>query len=187
VTPSVYTVPNLITVARTLAAVALAVSALAGGRTALAVAAFLTYWVGDMLDGLSARLLRQETRFGAVLDIVADRACCSLCVAALLVLRPAMALPLAVFLIQFMLLDSQLSLAFLRWPILSPNYFHVVHRGVYRWNWSPPAKAVNTAALVLLVLVSPTPIVPLVLALAVAAVKVVSLLTVARLASPAPA
>jgi phosphatidylglycerophosphate synthase len=178
------TVPNAITVVRTVVAMVLAVAAVIGESSALTVAAFLTYWTGDALDGLSARVLKQETRFGAVLDILADRACCSLCVAALLVLRPDMALPLTVFLIQFMVLDCQLSLAFLRWPILSPNYFHVVHRAVYRWNWSPPAKAVNTAALVALVLIAPSPLYPLALALAILAVKAVSLVTVTRLAGP---
>jgi CDP-diacylglycerol--glycerol-3-phosphate 3-phosphatidyltransferase len=181
----VYTVPNLVTVVRTVAAIVLAVAALVEESIPLAAAAFLTYWIGDMLDGLSARILKQETRFGAVLDILADRACCSLSVAALLVLRPDMALPLTVFLIQFMVLDCHLSLSFLRWPIVSPNYFHLVHRGVYRWNWSPPAKAVNTSALVILVLFAPSPLYPLALALAVAVVKALSLLTVSRLPAPA--
>lgn len=179
----IYTVPNLITIVRTVASLILAVMALVDRSLPLAVAAFLTYWIGDMLDGLSARLLKQETRFGAVLDILSDRANCSLCVAALLVLRPDMAVPLTVFLIQFMVLDCHLSLSFLRWPIVSPNYFHVVHRGVWRWNWSPPAKAVNTSALVVLVLFAPSPLYPLALALAVATVKVVSLVTVSRLPS----
>jgi CDP-diacylglycerol--glycerol-3-phosphate 3-phosphatidyltransferase len=181
VTTEIYTVPNLITILRTVAALVLAVMSLVERSIPLAVAAFLTYWIGDMLDGLSARILKQETRFGAVLDILSDRANCSMCVAALLVLRPDMALPLTVFLVQFMVLDCHLSLSFLRWPIVSPNYFHVVHRGVWLWNWSPPAKAVNTSALVILVLFAPSPLYPLALALAVAVVKVVSLLTVSRL------
>jgi len=181
VTTEIYTVPNLITIVRTVAALVLAVMSLVERSIPLAVAAFLTYWIGDMLDGLSARILKQETRFGAVLDILSDRANCSMCVAALLVLRPDMALPLTVFLVQFMVLDCHLSLSFLRWPIVSPNYFHVVHRGVWLWNWSPPAKAVNTSALVILVLFAPSPLYPLALALAVAVVKVVSLLTVSRL------
>jgi len=175
------TVPNAITVVRTAVAMGLAVAALMSASAALTVAAFLTYWTGDMLDGLAARLLNRETRFGAVLDILCDRACCSLCVAALLVLRPDMAVPLTVFLVQFMVVDCQLSLAFLRWPIRSPNDFGTVHRGVYRWNWSPPAKAVNTAALVTLVLVAPSAWYPLALAVAVLAVKVVSLVVVERL------
>jgi len=114
------------------------------------------YWIGDIADGMAARGLRQETRAGAVLDIVADRACTALCAAALLVLRPGTALPVAVFLIQFMVLDCLLSLSFLRWPLLSPNYFGQVHRPVYRWNWSPLAKALNSGGVVVLVLVAPS-------------------------------
>lgn len=181
---SIFTMPNLITVVRTVAAIALAVPAVTRASVPFAVAAFACYWCGDVLDGFAARRLGQETRFGAVLDILADRACCSVCVAAMLVLRPDMALPLAVFLIQFMVLDAHLSLAFLRWPILGPNYFHLVHRVVYQWNWSPPAKAVNTSALVLLVLVAPAPLYPLGLSLAVAGVKAASLLSVSHLDEP---
>ncbi|WP_239127581.1 CDP-alcohol phosphatidyltransferase family protein [Asanoa siamensis] len=181
-----YTIPNLVTAVRTIAAVSLAAAALVHRSVPLVAAAFAIYWIGDMLDGLAARILRQETRFGAVLDILSDRACCSLCVAVVIVLRPDMAFPLALFLLQFMVLDCQLSLSFLRWPIVSPNYFYVVHRAVYLWNWSPPAKAVNTSALVVLVLLAPSPLYPLALALAVTAVKVISLVTVSRLREAGP-
>lgn len=181
--PNPVNVPNAITLVRTVAAMVLAVMAIAEADVALAVAAYLVYWIGDILDGLSARLLGQETRVGAVFDIISDRGCTSLCAAALLVLRPDMALPLAIFLIQFMVIDTMLSLAFLRWPLLSPNYFYEVHRGVYRWNWSPPAKALNTGALVVLVLVAPSPLWPTAFTLAVTVVKVVSLIAVARLLS----
>lgn len=184
--PTPVNVPNAITIVRTVASVILAVTAIVEASVALAVAAYLVYWIGDILDGLSARLLGQETRVGAVFDIVSDRACTSLCAASLLVLRPDMALPLAIFLIQFMVIDTMLSLAFLRWPLLSPNYFYEVHRGVYRWNWSPPAKALNTAALVVLVLVSPSPLWPAGFALAIVAVKTVSLVVVARLLTAEP-
>ena len=180
------TVPNAVTAARTVAAIALALAAVTRVSVGWAVAAYLCYWLGDMLDGASARVLRQETRAGAVFDIVADRACCGACAAALLVLRPDLAVPVGVFLGQFLVVDCLLSLAFTRWPILSPNYFYLVHRGVYRWNWSPPAKAVNTAGLVLLALVAPSPWWSTSFALGVTAIKVVSLRTVAALPTASP-
>ena len=67
--------------------------------------------------------------------------------------RPGRAPPVvhpvvAVFLLSFMVLDTMLSLAFLCWPVLSPNYFHLVDRTVWRLNWSPLAKAANTAGVV---------------------------------------
>ena len=179
--------PNAITVVRTVAGVSLAVAAIIEASVTLAIAAYLAYWIGDVFDGMAARLLKQETRFGAVFDIVSDRACSSLCVAALLVLKPNAAIPCAIFLFEFLVIDCQLSLAFLRWPLLSPNYFYLVHRGVYRWNWWPPAKVLNTTAIAVLVLVLDSPWYATALAVAVTVVKIWSLVVVARLPSPDPA
>ncbi|HEY6745946.1 MAG TPA: CDP-alcohol phosphatidyltransferase family protein [Mycobacteriales bacterium] len=173
-------VPNAVTAVRTAGSVGLAVAALSHRSAALLVAAYLIYWVGDILDGAAARALGQETRTGAVFDIVADRACTSACAAALIVLRPSAALPVALFLAQFMVVDQLLSLMFLRWPVLGPNYFAGVDGRIYRWNWSPPAKALNTAAVVILAVVAPTAA-AVTFALGVAAVKVVSLVSAARL------
>lgn len=181
---TVVNVPNAVTLVRTVGAVCLATAAITTHDTALLVAAYLTYWAGDILDGLLARALGQETRAGAVFDILADRACTSVCAAGVLMARPGMAVPVTVFFIQFMVVDNLLSLAFLRWPLLSPNHFAQVSPAVYRWNWSPPAKALNTGALVVLVAVSATPLAPTLLAAAVAAVKLASLLALLRLPVP---
>ncbi|MEV4497004.1 CDP-alcohol phosphatidyltransferase family protein [Micromonospora arborensis] len=178
-------VPNAITAVRTAVSVGLAVAALTHRSVHLLIAAYLVYWIGDILDGVAARALGQETRTGAVFDIVADRACTSACAAALVVLRPATALPIAVFLVQFMVIDQLLSLMFLRWPLLSPNYFARVDRRIYLWNWSPPAKALNTAAVVLLAIFAPMAA-AVAFALGVAAVKVVSLVCAARLPAGLP-
>ncbi|GAB7046867.1 CDP-alcohol phosphatidyltransferase family protein [Catenuloplanes indicus] len=179
------TVPNLITLVRTVGAVALALAALVTGSWPLLIGAYAVYWIGDTLDGIVARWLKQETRAGAVFDIISDRACTSLCLAALLTLKPGMVVPLAIFLVQFMVLDTMLSLSFLMWALVSPNYFAEVDRSVYRWNWSPPAKVLNTSAVVLLVLVSPSPLYPALLAAAVTLVKIASMVRIARLVSPA--
>ncbi|MFG1916584.1 CDP-alcohol phosphatidyltransferase family protein [Micromonospora sp. NPDC048898] len=178
-------VPNAITAVRTAGAVGLAVAALSQRSAHLLIAAYLVYWIGDILDGVAARALGQETRTGAVFDIVADRACTSACAAALIVLRPATALPIAVFLVQFMVIDQLLSLMFLRWPLLSPNYFASVDHRIYLWNWSPPAKALNTAAVVLLAIFAPMAV-AVTFAVGVAAVKVVSLICAARLPAGLP-
>jgi phosphatidylglycerophosphate synthase len=146
------TVPNAVTVTRTVAAVVLGVAALVHHSPGILVGAYAVYWAGDMLDGWSARRLGQETRIGAVLDIICDRACMAVLAGAYLALRPAAAVPMGVFLLQFMVLDCVLSLAFLGWAIKSPNDFHVVDPLVYRLNWSPPAKALNTSAVVLAML-----------------------------------
>jgi phosphatidylglycerophosphate synthase len=174
-------VPNAVTLIRTVVAMVLATAAITGHSLPLLLAGYGVYWIGDILDGALARRLGQETRAGAVFDIVADRGCTALCASALIMLRPDATLPVAVFLVQFMVIDCLLGLAFLRWPLLSPNYFGRVHRQVYLWNWSPPAKALNTGGLVGLVLLAPLPAGPAVFAFAVLVVKIVSLVTVSRL------
>jgi CDP-diacylglycerol--glycerol-3-phosphate 3-phosphatidyltransferase len=177
-------VPNVITIVRTVAAVSLAAAGVVQHNAWLIAAAYACYWIGDMLDGLSARLLHQMTRFGAVFDIVCDRACYSITVTGLIVIQPEVVLPCVIFLIQFLVLDTMLSLSFLRWPILSPNYFYEVHRGIYRWNWWPPAKVVNTTCLVVAIVASSHIWIATVLALLATAVKVVSLVVVSRLPAP---
>jgi phosphatidylglycerophosphate synthase len=162
---AVATWANAVTTLRTVVAVTLGLeSVLASSRTMLLLA-YAVYWVGDVADGQLARRLGQETRVGAVLDIVCDRACCSVLVCALALHEPRLWPALAVYLLQFMVVDQVLSLSFLRWPLLSPNYFYGVDRTVWRWNWSPLAKAANTAGVVIAVL---TGMLPVALAVAVA-------------------
>jgi CDP-diacylglycerol--glycerol-3-phosphate 3-phosphatidyltransferase len=174
------TVPNYITAIRTVAAVAVGVAALVTGSVALIAMAYGVYWLGDMLDGWAARQLGQETRAGAVLDIVSDRACTAVLSAALVSLVPDIAVVAVVFLLSFMVLDTMLSLAFLCWPIVSPNYFHQIDRRVWAWNWSPPAKAANTAGVVAAVVLGQYSL-ALGIALAVFAVKLWSAAAVVRL------
>jgi CDP-diacylglycerol--glycerol-3-phosphate 3-phosphatidyltransferase len=144
--------PNAITAIRTVAAVSLGMLAATHQSLSLLVASLAVYWVGDIADGAVARLTGQETRVGAVLDIVCDRLCAAVFYLGLVWLFPGLWLPVAVYLTQFMVVDTFLSLAFLAWPILSPNYFYLVDRTLWRWNWSKPGKAVNSAAFALLLL-----------------------------------
>lgn len=177
---SLRTWPDLVTLVRTALAVGIGALGVARADLALIAVAYAVYWAGDIADGWLARRIGQETRAGAVLDIVCDRACTSLLCVGLLAQLPAV-LPVAVvFLLSFMALDTMLSLAFLCWPVLGPNYFGRVDRQVYRLNWSPPAKALNTAAVVLLV-VAGQYTAALVVASAVVLLKVWSALRVGRL------
>jgi CDP-diacylglycerol--glycerol-3-phosphate 3-phosphatidyltransferase len=155
--------PNLITIIRTAAAIVFGSVALIQGSVTWVITAYATYWVGDILDGRVARWAKQETRLGAVFDILADRASSSICICAFILIKPAFVAPLTVYWIQFMVVDALLSCAFLHWPILSPNYFYKVNRTVWLWNWSPPAKAANTGLLLVVLLTLPT-VVALVLA-----------------------
>ena len=92
-----------------------------------------------------------------------------------------MLVPIAVFLFQFMVLDAHLSLTFLNWPLRSLNYFNLVDRTVYQWNWSTIGKAFNSGALVILMLTTRSPLACTALALSVTAVKVGSLVRVHRI------
>jgi phosphatidylglycerophosphate synthase len=142
------TVPNAVTLVRTVLAVLLGVIAVAMGDLRLLAVAYGVFWAGDIADGWTARKLGQETRAGAVFDIVCDRACTGILCVGLVASVPSALPVVVVFVLSFMVLDSMLSMAFLCWPVLSPNYFHVVDRRVWQLNWSPLAKAANTAGVV---------------------------------------
>jgi CDP-diacylglycerol--glycerol-3-phosphate 3-phosphatidyltransferase len=177
------TAANGVTLARTVVAVPLGLWALVLTSAPLLVLAYCVYWIGDIADGWLARRRGEETRTGAVLDIVSDRACSSVLVCGLMMLQPQLWPALTVFLVQFMVVDCVLSLSFVRWPwLLSPNYFFRVDSAIYRLNWSPAAKAANTAGVVLVVSAGHLPT-ALTVAVAQLAIKIWS---AARLLSLAP-
>ncbi|MDQ3367897.1 MAG: CDP-alcohol phosphatidyltransferase family protein [Myxococcota bacterium] len=103
------------------------------------------YWVLDVVDGFLARAFDQETRLGAQFDILADRVLVAFFYLNYVMLYPHLMLPVAMFLFQFMGIDHFLSNQFMRWPIKSPNYFHLVDKTIWQWNWSPIGKLVNSA------------------------------------------
>ncbi|MBG6066967.1 CDP-alcohol phosphatidyltransferase family protein [Micromonospora ureilytica] len=174
------TVPNYITAIRTVAAVTVGIVALVSGSVALMAVSYGIYWIGDVLDGWTARRLGQETRAGAVFDIVSDRACTAVLCVGLVSLIPDVAVVAVVFLLSFLVLDTMLSLAFLCWPVLSPNYFHLVDRRVWALNWSPVAKVANTAGVIGAIAFEQYPL-ALGVAVAVVAVKLWSITAVVGL------
>jgi len=176
----VRTVANAVTLGRTVAAVVIAGVGIATGQIALLGVAYAVYWIGDIADGWFARRLGQETRLGAVFDIISDRACTSILCVGLIAEIPGIVTVAVAFFLSFMVLDTMLSLSFLCWPLLSPNYFDQADRLVYKLNWSPPAKAINTAGVIVLALVGLTPA-ALLLTAALGAIKVWSGLRVLRL------
>lgn len=175
--------PNLVTLLRTVAAIGVGAAAVARADVALLALAYAIYWVGDVADGWLARRLGQETRTGAVFDIVGDRACTVLLCGGLVAAHPHAWLVVGVFLVSFAVVDTMLSLSFLHWDLLGPNDFHTVDRRVWLLNWSPAAKALNTTGVVGLVLLGATAP-ALVLAVAGLAVKVWSGVRVASLLAP---
>jgi CDP-diacylglycerol--glycerol-3-phosphate 3-phosphatidyltransferase len=177
---------TVITGVRTVASVVLAATAAYEQSLTLLVVALVVYWVGDMLDGFYARVRDCETRIGAVLDIMCDRFNAAAFYIGLAWLQPDLSPAIFVYLAEFMVVDCFLSIAFLAWPVRSPNYFFVVDRPIWLWNWSKPAKAVNSALFAVLLLVTGWMWVGLAIATALLVLKCVSLHRLVRIGLPVP-
>ncbi len=175
-----------VTFVRTVVSVGLALYAAYDRSLTLLLVALAVYWVGDMADGALARLTDTETRIGAVFDIVSDRLCAGAFYVGLVWLEPAMALPVGIFLLEFAVVDTFVSLAFLAWPLRSPNYFHLVDRPIWLANWSKPGKAANSSAVAVLMVVTHSVPLCTAVALCLLAVKIWSLVRLNRLGLPLP-
>lgn len=182
-----FTSATVVTIVRTVVAVAIAGYAAHAQDLTWLLVALGVYWVGDMADGALARLRGCETRIGATLDILSDRFCAASFYVGLVWLQPEFALPVFIYLAEFMVVDCFLSLAFLAWPVRSPNYFFVVDRPIWLWNWSKPAKAANSAVFAVLLVVTGWVWLGVAIAVALLAVKWVSLMRLGRLGLPVPA
>ena len=186
---------TIITFIRTIAAVTIIGFALHADRTGgfwspalkLLVVGLVVYWVGDTLDGQVARRLHHETRIGAVLDIMSDRFCAASFYLGLAWLHPEFTVPVLIYLAEFMVVDCFLSIAFLAWPVRSPNYFFVIDRTLWLWNWSKPGKAVNSSLFAVLLLVTGWVWVGVVIASALLVMKTISLVRLGRIGLPVPA
>jgi CDP-diacylglycerol--glycerol-3-phosphate 3-phosphatidyltransferase len=172
---TLFTVASGITLARTLVAVIFVVFAILQDNQWLLFAGLACYWVGDILDGIAARALRQEMRSGALFDIVADRLCVSLIYLTYGYMHPDMMWAIGIYLVEFMFIDGFLSLAFLFWPLLSPNYFFLVDRRIFNLNWSPLGKVANSSVFLLATVFIGSPILSASIAVVVTGVKLYSL------------
>ena len=181
-----WTSATVVTFVRTAVSVTLSAWAAYDGSLRLLVVALVVYWVGDMLDGFVARVRDEETRIGAVMDIFSDRFCAAAFYIGLAWLEPHLSPAIFVYLAEFMVIDCFLSIAFLAWPIRSPNYFDEVDRRIWLWNWSKPGKATNSALFAVLLLVTGWMWLGLAIALALLALKCVSLAWLMRLGLPLP-
>jgi CDP-diacylglycerol--glycerol-3-phosphate 3-phosphatidyltransferase len=175
---------TVITAIRTVAAVTLAAWATYHENKTLLVVALIVYWVGDSMDGWVARLRDCETRIGAVMDIMSDRFCAAAFYVGLAWLEPHLAPAIVVYLAEFMVIDCFISIGFLAWPITSPNYFYVVDRKLWLWNWSKPGKATNSALFAVLLLVTHNMWLGLAIATALLVMKSASLVRLVRLGLP---
>ena len=177
---------TVITAVRRVVSLALSVAAVLDESKTLLVAGLAVYWVADMGDGAWARVRNCETRTGAVVDLLCDRLNCAAFYVGLAWLEPVMAIPVSVYLLEFMVVDAFLSMAFLAWPIRSPNYFYAVDRRIWLWNWSKPAKAANSAVFAVLLLVTGWWELGLAVAVALLVLKCVSLRWLLQMGLPVP-
>ena len=178
---------TVVTAVRTVLAVVLAGLAAERGSLALLVASLAVYWVGDSLDGFVARIRGCETRIGAVMDILCDRFCAAAFYLGLVWLHSEFAVPVFLYLAEFMVLDCFLSMAFLAWPVRSPNYFYVVDRQLWLWNWSKPGKALNSSLFAVLLLLTGWVWLASLIACGLLVLKAASLARLARIGLPVPA
>jgi CDP-diacylglycerol---glycerol-3-phosphate 3-phosphatidyltransferase len=178
---------TVVTFVRTVGSVTLAGLAAREQSLTLLVVALAVYWAGDSLDGFVARIRGCETRIGAVLDILCDRFCAAAFYLGLVWLQPEFAVPVFIYLAEFMVVDCFLSLAFLAWPVRSPNYFYVVDRPLWLWNWSKPGKAVNSSLFAVLLLVTGWVWLAAAIVTGLLALKVASLVRLGRIGLPVPA
>jgi CDP-diacylglycerol--glycerol-3-phosphate 3-phosphatidyltransferase len=95
-------------------------------------------------------------------------------------------IPIGIYLLEFMVVDMFLSTAFLAWPIRSPNYFWVIDRRIYLWNWSRIGKGANSGAFAVILLFSGWWWLGTIIAIGLLAVKCVSLRWLLQLGLPVP-
>lgn len=184
-TETLYTLPTLVTVVRTAASLVVGLIGIAHGSLTLLLWGLGIYWLGDVADGALARLLDRETRAGAVADILSDRLCAATFYLGFVSITPSMAVPVGIYLANFLVVDAFLSMAFLAWPLTSPNYFHLVDRRVWWWNWSKIGKGINSAAIAILMVVTKSAWLTGVLAAAIMVIKLASLVRLQRIGTPA--
>jgi CDP-diacylglycerol--glycerol-3-phosphate 3-phosphatidyltransferase len=182
-----FTAATIITFIRTAITLALGLIGAHEHSLPLLLWALGIYWFGDSLDGWVARIMNEETRTGATLDIMSDRLSAAIFYVGFAWYDPSMVLPVGIYLAEFMVIDMFLSLAFLAWPLSSPNYFYLVDRRIWLWNWSKPGKAVNSALFAVFMVWTRDPVIAGVIATGLLALKLVSLGWLMKLGLPMPA
>lgn len=113
------------------------------------------HWFGDVADGFYARRFKQETILGAEIDIIADRIETLFFYVNFLHFQPTLYIPVAIYLLDFAFVDFYLSYQFLKYNIISPNYFYKVDQTVYILNFSPVGKFCNSTVVTLILIFLP--------------------------------
>ncbi len=152
---SIFSIPNVITVIRFVGSLVFFILAIVKMDLTYNYIGLAIHWIGDMADGNYARFFKQETIFGAEIDIIADRVGFLFFYILYLVFKPELALPVALFVINFAFIDFYLSYQFLKFDLISINYFYKVDRTVYKLNFSFLGKPANTVVVTLTLIFFP--------------------------------
>jgi CDP-diacylglycerol---glycerol-3-phosphate 3-phosphatidyltransferase len=186
-TERVLTWATAITAARTIATLVLGVMGAREHSLPLLLAALGAYWIGDVADGFVARRTHCETRIGATLDIMCDRISAAVFYIGFAWFDPTMIVPVGIYLLEFMVVDMYLSLAFLAWPVSSPNYFHLINQRLWLWNWSKVGKAINSALFAVVMVWTRDALLVGAIATVLLGLKLMSFMWLLKLQMPVPA
>jgi CDP-diacylglycerol--glycerol-3-phosphate 3-phosphatidyltransferase len=120
------------------------------------------------------------------MDILSDRFLMAFFYLNTLALNPDLVFVIALYLFEFMVLDHYLSNQFMRWRLLSPNYFYLVDRTIWWLNWSAPGKFLNSGVVTILLLATKSvwAVWPVLIALYI--IKIYSLIRLHRLPPARP-
>ncbi len=152
---SFYSEPNILTLIRLVLSLSFFTLAIVKMNPTYNFIGLGIHWLGDVADGMYARILKQETILGAEIDIIADRVEILFFYVNFLHFHPHLFLPGAVYIVEFAFIDFYLSYQFLKHDIISPNYFYKVDRTFHLLNYSPPAKFINSTIVTLILIFVP--------------------------------
>ena len=113
------------------------------------------HWLGDWLDGFWARTFQQRTIIGAEIDIIADRIESLFLFINFIFFHPGLALPVTLYIMNFAFVDFYLSYQFIKFDIISIDFFYLVDQKVYRLNFSQSGKFINSTVIPLLLILLP--------------------------------
>jgi CDP-diacylglycerol--glycerol-3-phosphate 3-phosphatidyltransferase len=152
---STFSIPNVITVIRFVGSLVFFMLAIVKMDLTYNYIGLVVHWIGDIIDGNWARIFKQETIVGAEIDVIADRVGFLFFYVLYLIFKPELALPVALFVINFAFIDFYLSYQFLKFDLISINYFYKVDKTVYKLNFNFLGKAANTVVITLTLIFFP--------------------------------
>lgn len=162
--------PNLVTAVRGAFCCALLSYAAVAHSVDLLYIALGAQWFLDFFDGFLARVLGQETKFGACFDSHTDRLIACLFLLTMWQIAPSSRIAICCYLVYLVLVDAAMFTQAMQTGILSTNYYYVIDLTAWKICWSPIGKFITAALIPALILIPQTqPMAAIVVCLAIAA------------------